>query len=276
MSTTKRQKIRIGLFALAAGALLAVVLVTFAGVHLWHARHRYYVEFDSTVYGLERGADVFVNGIRIGKVRDIALASDDITHVRVALDIDNGAPIRTDTHAYLQFAGITGLKVIDLRGGSLAADPLPPGSTIAVGETVLDQLEAKGMAMVNESQELLEHANAIVKKADAIVSNLADATDSAKLGDIMVETRATAANLAQASASLRGLIDENRAGLRASVTAIEQTAKRAAELVDGNQVKAAVADLRQASRSFKELAREVRQRPSRLLFSKPEPDRKLP
>ena len=276
MTTTKQQKVRIGLFAIAAGALLVLVLVVFAGLHFWQPRHRYYVEFDSTVYGLEKGADVFLNGIRVGKVGGIRLAPHDIRRVEVTLDIDENAPIRTDTTAVLQFAGITGLKVIDLRGGSLAAAKLPPGGRIPVGETMLDKLEDKGMAIVDESQQLMERANALVAKADAIVENLATATDTANLGEIMTQTRITAAHLAQASVSLRGLIDENRAGLRASVAAIEETAKRAGELVDGNQVKAAVADLRQASRSFKELAREVRNRPSKLLFSKPEPDRKLP
>src|SRR5215510_6822547 len=114
MTTTKQQKIRIGLFSVAAGALLAVVLVGFAGVHFWRARDRYYVEFDSTVYGLEKGADVYLSGIRIGKVGGIGLAPHDIRRVRVAIDINEGTPVRTDTCAVLQFAGITGLKVIDL------------------------------------------------------------------------------------------------------------------------------------------------------------------
>jgi phospholipid/cholesterol/gamma-HCH transport system substrate-binding protein len=276
MTTTKQQKIRIGLFAVAAGALLAVVLVVFAGVHFWKPRNRYYVEFDKSVYGLEKGADVFLNGIRVGKVGGIRLAPHDIQHVQVALDVNEDAPVRTDTRAVLQFAGITGLKVIDLRGGSLAAAALPVGGTIPVGETILDKLEEKGKALVDQSQELMERASSIVTKADTIVTNLANATDSANLGEIMAQTRVTAANLAQASASLRGLIDENRASLKASVAAIEETAKRAANLVDANQVKAAVADLRQASRSFKEMAREVKNRPSKLLFSKPEADRKLP
>lgn len=276
MTTTKQQKVRIGLFAIAAGALLVLVLVVFAGLHFWKPRERYYVEFDSTVYGLEKGADVFLSGIRVGKVGGIRLAPHDISLVQVALDLDEDTPVRTDTTAVLQFAGITGLKVIDLRGGSLAAPKLRPGGTIPVGETLLDKLEEKGMAIVDQSQQLMERANSLVAKADAIVANLATATDTANLGEIMTQTRITASHLAQASVSLRGLIDENRAGLRASVAAIEATAKRAADLVDSNQVKAAVADLRQASRSFKELAREVRNRPSKLLFSKPEPDRKLP
>ena len=276
MSTTKQQKIRIGIFAVVTGALLAIVLVVFAGLHFWHARTRYYVEFDSTVYGLEKGADVFLHGIRVGKVGNIALSPHDMRYVRVAIDVDDGTPVRTDTTAVLQFAGITGLKVIDLRGGSYAAPKLAEGGTIAVGETVLDKLEHRATHLADESAELLERANTIVAKTERIVDNLTQITDPEQMGDVVAQTRAVATNLAQASASLRVLVDENRAGLRASVAAIEQTAKRAAELVDGNQVKAAVADLRQASRSFKELAREVRQRPSRLLYSKPEPDRKLP
>jgi phospholipid/cholesterol/gamma-HCH transport system substrate-binding protein len=274
--TTKQQKIRLGLFAVATAALLLVVLVVFAGLRFWKARDRYYVEFESSVYGLEKGADVFFNGIRVGKVAGIGIVRDDIRKVRVALAIDKDTPVRADTRAVLQLAGITGLKVIDLRDGSLDAPRLAEGATIPVGETLLDQLEERGMVVIDQTQRLLERANAIAERTDAIIGNLAEATDTAQLAAIVAQTRTTATNLAQASASLRGLVDENRKGLRASIAAIETTARRAADLVDGNQVKAAVADLRQASRSFKELAREVRQRPSRLLYSPPAADRKLP
>jgi phospholipid/cholesterol/gamma-HCH transport system substrate-binding protein len=274
--TTKQHKIRLGLFAVATAALLLVVLVVFAGLRFWKARDRYYVEFESSVYGLEKGADVFFNGIRVGKVAGIGIVRDDIRKVRVALAIDKDTPVRADTRAVLQLAGITGLKVIDLRDGSLDAPRLAEGATIPVGETLLDQLEERGMVVIDQTQRLLERANAIAERTDAIIGNLAEATDTAQLAAIVAQTRTTATNLAQASASLRGLVDENRKGLRASIAAIETTARRAADLVDGNQVKAAVADLRQASRSFKELAREVRQRPSRLLYSPPAADRKLP
>jgi phospholipid/cholesterol/gamma-HCH transport system substrate-binding protein len=109
MSTTKQQKIRVGLFTIIAAALTVIVLVVFAGLKFWKPRDRYYVEFESTVYGLERGADVFLNGMRVGKVTDIGLAPNDMRHVRVALDINEDAPVRTDSRAILQVAVITGL-----------------------------------------------------------------------------------------------------------------------------------------------------------------------
>jgi phospholipid/cholesterol/gamma-HCH transport system substrate-binding protein len=276
MTTSKQQKIRIGMFALATGILLGVVLVVFAGIHFWQDRARYYVDVTDSVYGLETGADVHLNGIRVGKVGDIALSPTDLGTVRVAIDVDEDTPVRTDTRAILQFAGITGLKVIDLRGGSLAAARLPPGGVIPLGETTLDRLEKRAIAMVDESTELMKRANAIVERTEQIVANMTEITDPEAMSAIIAQTRVTAHNLAQASSALRGLIDENRAGLKSSIAAIELAAKRASEVVDGNQVRAAVADLRQASRSFKELAREVRQKPSRLFFGSPAPDRKLP
>ncbi|HSD87304.1 MAG TPA: MlaD family protein [Kofleriaceae bacterium] len=276
MKTTKQQQLRVGLFAVIAGVLLAIVLVAFAGVHFWKPRTRYYVEFGETVYGLERGADVYINGIRAGKVVDLGIAPDDLRKVRVAIDVKEGTPIRTNTKAVLQYAGLTGLKIVDLRGGTMEAERLPEGGMIPVGETALDKLQNRAMTMVDQTNEMIENANEIVKTAQSVVAHLDELTDPSKLGDIVNQTRATAANLAELSAAMRGLVDENRASLRSSVASIALAAKRMADMIDGNQVKAAVSDLRQASRSMKEMAREVRQRPSRLLFSKPTADRKLP
>jgi phospholipid/cholesterol/gamma-HCH transport system substrate-binding protein len=276
MTTSKQQKIRIGLFAVGAGILFALVLVVFAGLHIWKDRARYRIVFAHTIYGLDRGADVFLNGIRVGHVVDIGVDHDDIRNVNVAIEVDAGAPVRVDTKAVLQFAGITGLKVIDLHSGSPTAAKLPRGGRIEEGETILDKFESQANTMLDETHDLMERANEIADTAQRVVANLESLTDPSQLGSLVDQTKATAANLAAASASLRGLVDDNRAGLKASISAIEVAAKRTADLVDNGQLRSAVADLRQASRSFKDLARDVKARPSRLFFGKAEPDRKLP
>jgi phospholipid/cholesterol/gamma-HCH transport system substrate-binding protein len=276
MTTSKPQKVRIALFAIAAGVLFTLVLILFAGLHFWKDRTKYYIVFDDTVYGLERGADVYFNGVRVGSVSKIAIDRDDIRLVRVDVEVEASTPIHTDTKAYLRLAGITGLKVIDLRDGTSLAPKLAANMRIEAGQSLLDKLEEKGMRIVDQTTELMERANAIVAQAEAVVTNLTALTDPAQLGALVQQTKLTAANLAAASNSLKGLIDENRSGLKASIAAIEVAAKRTAELVDNGQLRSAVNDLRQASRSFKELARDVRQKPSRLLYSNPAPDRKLP
>ena len=276
MTTTKPQKVRIALFAIAAGVLLTLVLILFAGLHFWKDRTKYYIVFDDTVYGLERGADVYFNGVRVGSVSKIAIDQDDIRLVRVDIEVEASTPIHTDTRAYLRLAGITGLKILDLRDGTSQAPKLAANMRIETGQGLLDELEEKSMKIVDETTELMERANVIVAQAEGVVTNLTALTDPAQLGALVQQTKLTAANLAVASNSLKGLIDDNRAGLKASISAIEVAAKRTAELVDNGQLRSAVNDLRQASRSFKELARDVRQKPSRLIYSNPAPDRKLP
>lgn len=276
MTTSKTQKVRIALFAIAAGVLITLVLILFAGLHFWKDRANYHIVFDQSVFGLERGADVFLNGVRVGLVEKIGIDDTDVSLVRVEIEVEASTPIRTDTRAVLHIAGITGLKVIDLRDGTMAAPRLAENSRIEEGETLLDKLEERGMEVVDQTTELMAKANVIVAQAEAVVTNLSQLTDPALLGTLVEQTKSTAANLAMASAALKGLVDDNRAGLKASVAAIELAAKRTAELVDNGQLRSAVSDLRQASRSFKELARDVRQKPSRLLYSNPAPDRKLP
>lgn len=276
MTTSKSQKVRIALFAIAAGVLITLVLILFAGLHFWKDRTKFHVVFDESVYGLERGADVYFNGVRVGSVSAIQIDRDDIRLVRVDIEVEASTPIHTDTRAYLRLAGITGLKVIDLRDGTSNTPRLAANMRIEVGESLLDQLEEKGMRIVDQTTELMERANGIVAQAESVVTNLTALTDPAQLGALVEQTKLTAANLAAASASLKGLVDDNRAGLKASITAIETAAKRTADLVDNGQLRSAVNDLRQASRSFKELARDVRQKPSLLFRSSPAPERKLP
>jgi phospholipid/cholesterol/gamma-HCH transport system substrate-binding protein len=288
---SKAQSIRVGLFATATLVLVAVVLIVFAGLRVWETSDHYRIVFDSSVIGLEPGAVVYLNGIKVGTVEDVAVNRADLRKVNVAIKVDHGTPVRTDTHAMLQYAGITGLKVIDLRDGTIAAAPLPPGGEIPAGVGMLDKLEARAQAIVEQSSELM-------KRVSALTDNLIAVTEPARLA---------ATNFAELSGSLKEMVDENRIGLRQSLAtlrqslaAIQSTATGATELLDGQvsqllanagdavstlkklmtanegPLRAAVFDLREASRSFKELARDVRQKPSRLLFSTAPAERKLP
>jgi ABC-type transporter Mla subunit MlaD len=168
---------------------------------------------------------------------------------------------------------------------------LPPGAEITAGVGLLDKLEAQAQTIVDQSSALMKRANILTDNLIAFTGDLGSLADPAKLA---------VGNLAAMSASLRSMVDENRASLRASLVAIRQTANGASELLDGQvaqlvtnagdvfsdlkklvssneaPLRAAVFDLRQASRSFKELARDVRQKPSRLLFSSDPSERKLP
>jgi len=301
--TTKAQKVRVGIFMLATLALLALVVIVFGGVRFWEKRTSYKIVFAGSVMGLEKGAMVHLNGMRVGRVDEIIAAPGDLRKVLVTITVKGDAPIHADTKAILAFAGITGLKVIDLRDGTLTSPLLPPGSLIAEGETVLDRFEAQAKMIADQSAQLMANAN-------RIVDNLTAITDPKKfegIDEIIDHSRTMAKNLSTTSTTLQAMVTENRAILKSSLENVDAATKsvdaltksaatmmdvqiagligKAGELIGGldsmvrgndGQLRAAVADLRSASRNFKELSRDLKQKPSRILFSHSASERKLP
>jgi phospholipid/cholesterol/gamma-HCH transport system substrate-binding protein len=298
--TSKATQVRVGVFTLAALALGAIVLVTFGGLHLFRHRDRYTVDVRESVLGLEAGASVYFDGIEVGRVEHIAVSPTDLHAVRVAIAIDPGTPVRADTVAYVSMGGLTGIKTVDLRGGTAASPRLAPGGTLAAGEGTLDKLQRHAEELADRSAELMQHAAAIVDSAQRVTANLERVTDPAPIAAIEASTEQATRTLANASRGVAAMVDEDRVALRdtlasldaASHSANDVLAHRVAALVDnanqlvgdlrgvvqGNasEMRAAMVDLRSASQAFEELAREVRDRPSRLLFSQAPHDRRLP
>ena len=244
MSTTKEQKIRIGLFAIVTAALLALVLIEFVGLRFWKGHKTYQVVFQSSVIGLDGGADVSYNGVKVGTVKSVGIDKQDVRRVRVLIEVDDDTPIRTDTHAYLSMGGITGVKTLDLRSSEAHAPALAEDSVIPVGIGTLDKLTKQAEDIADHADAVMKHVDHIAERADEIVDNVAR-----PMQEIMPTARSAPTGLAHAGAELDSTIAENRA---------------------------AMMDIRQASRTIKELAREVKARPSRLLFGSPAPERKLP
>jgi phospholipid/cholesterol/gamma-HCH transport system substrate-binding protein len=293
MTTTKAQKIRIGMFVAISLGLIGMIVIVFGGMQFWKGKNRYRLELEGTVMGLETGAPVHFNGIRVGVVDKIAFSETDLEHVQVWIEVDEDTPVRTDTKGVLSLAGITGLKVIDLRAGSFSAPRLADGGTIPQGETTLDKLE-------RQAKDIAERSGELMTRAQKLVDNLVEVTNPDHFKKTTANLAAMSENMAATSTDLRAMVSENRVAIRQSVAAIRETAQSATQVLDGEVVqlvvnasdfvsqlkkmvtsnegtlRSAVFDLRQASRSFKDLAREVRQRPSRLLFSGAAGDRKMP
>jgi len=275
---TRTQRVRVAIFALVGGALIALVIAVFGGLNFRGKRVRYWVRFDRTVYGLQPGGDVYFEGVRVGAVSSIAVDASRVGSVRVVIEVDRSVPVRADTHAFLIFAGITGVKEIDLRDSTAAAPPLPPGSQIQVGASALDALGRNATALADKSTLLIDHAS-------ELAANLARLTSKQQLGQTVDETRAAAASVAAAGDELRAMLRENRAGVRASIDSIDRAAHSATDLVaelqrvvraNSEQVRATIGELHDAARSLADLARQLRQSPSRLIYSKAPPERKLP
>src|SRR6478736_10313942 len=99
-------------FIIVGGFLLAAVVAAFGFVYWLHnsagigARAAYHVQFDGPVPGLLVGAAVLFNGIRVGEVTGIGLATDDPRRVNTTISVASAAPVRPDTKVGLEFQGL--------------------------------------------------------------------------------------------------------------------------------------------------------------------------
>lgn len=117
--------LRVGTFVAIALVSAILVLSYFADgkSRLFHITYAIY--FDGGVDGLSLGSPVTLKGIQVGQVSDISFASYETDQVRVLVNIQDTAPVRTDTVATIQIQGITGTSLISLNNEIKAEDTAP-------------------------------------------------------------------------------------------------------------------------------------------------------
>lgn len=109
---------RLGLVILAA-LLTAVGFLFFVGGDVFASTFPVRATFEQ-VAGLQRGADVFYNGISVGRVEAVQLPSAPGEPITVRMEIDEDARplIREDSRALIQTDGLVGNVIVSLTSGS--------------------------------------------------------------------------------------------------------------------------------------------------------------
>ncbi len=212
----------VGLFI----ALLGAALV--AGV-LWLSRadyrgvyDRYYTFMDESVSGLSRDSYVKYQGVEVGRVKEIALDPNNPQQVRLGLDIVRGTPVKEDTVAVLETQGLTGITIVNLRGGSRASPLLKakPGEHFPVIQSqpsFYAQLsENMSRFMTNEElPALLANLNNLTRDARSVLDQQS-----------RTDLKRTLAALAQVTQALA----RHQSELAGAVVQSEAAARRFAEL----------------------------------------------
>jgi len=87
-------------------------------------RAEYDLRFETPVSGLNPGAGVLFNGVRVGAVTAISLDPVNPKRVTARISVDPGTPIRADTAVGVTFQGLTGATTVSLTGGAADAPKL--------------------------------------------------------------------------------------------------------------------------------------------------------
>ncbi len=243
MSVTRAQKLRLGIFVIVSLGLLLGSLLMLAGLKVAEVRDEYLVRFSVSVSGLEVGAQVKYNGVRVGRVDTIRISPEDVSQVVVVLSLDDGTPIKADTRAVLNLTGITGLRFIELTRGSNDSGFLQPGDEILAGESFLDRLTGQAESIAEKAEMALNGLNKILsdKNRRRIDSLLASADDLlATVAEIAEENReslrvilsAAAEAAAGASLAIQSLSED----AAATMATVRRGVEKLGAAVDGAQV----------------------------------------
>lgn len=157
----------------------------------------YDVTFEfASVLNLPAGAQVMMDGTRVGTVADVVVSS---TQVDVGTRIDNGILIPADARALLQQDTILGdIYVAVVRDGSTRASAVEPGGTIPLAQTSSPPQLEDTLAVL---------AGFVASGSIQRIQNTVSGINSATPGSTE-RVRALAANTATDMAELAGNIDQ--------------------------------------------------------------------
>lgn len=213
---TRANYVMIGLFTLLSfvGAAIFVVWIANTGFDRQYAQ--YDVVFDGPVRGLEVGGEVRFNGIKVGDVTQLELDRRDPKDVVARIRVAAGTPVKVDSVAQLEPAGLTGLAYIQILAGSDNAQPLraPPGKARAEIATVkgqLDRLFQGGEGVIETTLETVSRMNKLLDDGNLAVlakalANIERATALIVAeGQLLQQSTAAAASVKEAGVEVVAL-----------------------------------------------------------------------
>lgn len=192
-------------YALIGGlVILAAALV--AGFVLWLGQSEFsrdYKAYDIVFEGpvsLEEGAAVRYIGIKVGEVATVRIDRSDPSKVRARVRVSRETPVREDSSASIQLAGITGTTFIQITAGTgrpleaRAGEPVP---VIRSERTLVDQIVAGGAQALGRANLTFDNINKMltdenIASVNATLKNIEIATGKLAAEDGLID-KATAA-----------------------------------------------------------------------------------
>ncbi|HYV32440.1 MAG TPA: MlaD family protein [Candidatus Binatia bacterium] len=263
---SRREQVWVGLFVLAAAALLIGTVLSVAGTFSrGNIPHRAYFKFAG---GLEPGSAVRFGGMKAGSVQAVRVDPGDSTRIEVDFNVARDIPLKADSVARIASLGALGDNYVELTTGTRQAAAAAPGSVVRSTESMsfsdladmVGGLQPMARQALETLNQRLNEVQVTVARANDLLSDRNRSNISAALGNansMLAESRpkvsATLTDIQTASAQLRLLLDdlkktmaqandalghidavvlENRQDLRSSVAELRQTLLTASSVVD--------------------------------------------
>lgn len=254
MKLTK--EIKTGLLAVFAISTFILGYNYLKGSSLLQKERVYYVVYDN-VEGLGLSSPVTLNGLKVGKVKDIIISSKDAKLI-VKFDVERDFDFSNKSIARIYGGGIIG-------GKSLAIVPDYESKTLAKsGDTLKGEIEEGIMELVNDRlsplQAKIESAVVGVDSLMFSVNEVMDPKSRKSLKEIIDNLHKTSSSFAVSSKSLENLLKNNEQKLNTTFENLDVTSQNFAKLSDSLaqiNIGQMVNELESTLANFKELSEKL-------------------
>jgi phospholipid/cholesterol/gamma-HCH transport system substrate-binding protein len=246
-------RFRVGIFALAALLLLAVLITLFGGFPTFFKRYDSYTVTFTSAPGVAAGTPVRRSGIRIGEVKSVELDNDSGI-VRASIEVEPRFTLRKGDQATLVrglLAGDTSIDFIPRQEKGVPVDltPVPPGTTFqGVVQADVTGLINQTVRLVTPAEEVLKDIRSSLQRLDRMAplaeDTLREIRDAAKAGRESIPDLRKTSDEIQVTARTFGKLGEqldvffrgNEEKLNKAIEALQDDLKRLGNVLsDENQ-----------------------------------------
>ncbi|MDZ7716715.1 MAG: MlaD family protein [Balneolaceae bacterium] len=189
--------------------ILAAIVVAFLGfrlmndVPIFRQSQKAYTYFDR-VDGLTAGGYIFINGVKVGSVKQIDLVNSD--SVRVTMNFNLDVHIPKNSVAYLESEGLLDGKSIVIKMGD-SPETIEYEDTIkgVYSGGMVESLKEEGEKLSENVSESFDKLNSLLERLNNTVSS----ENQAKINDILGELQTTTAEVSQMMKNKRGDLESS-------------------------------------------------------------------
>ncbi|BFU78748.1 MlaD family protein [Arcobacter sp. 15-2] len=196
----------------------------------------YSVYFKESISGLSVGSSIKYKGFEVGNVHEIKINPNNSEEIKIDILIKKGTPIKVDNYAILGNLGITGLKYIELKGGTQNSPILAENKQ---GIKVINSQASDLVSFFDSTHIISQKFMKVLNQIDKVLNN----QNIDRFSNILIKSEKSATNIEQLTQYL--VKNEKK---------IDQLLENISHLVDtsNNSFKS----VNSSAKSFKELSNE--------------------
>ena len=192
------------------GAFLFSFILALIGFTFWLGKYGmesekldyYKVYLEESIAGLNVESSIKYKGLHVGVVKEIKINPNNSEQIEILLEVFGDIPIKKDTTAMLESQGITGLKYIDLVGGSKESELL-------IGDKneipIIQSKQSFFGSLGDSTKDITQNVNILLMKLNKLFSQ----NNIDKISDVISNTDLLTSNINNTIVKADNILDND-------------------------------------------------------------------